>query len=382
MPIRLEEVYNKALPDYQIKLIAGEGGLRNHVEWVHVIEDEQVSGFLRGNELVFTTGIGHVGSSWLNIFVPRLKEHGACGLVVNLGRHIMELPAEVVSFCREAEFPLFTIPWEVRIVDMSRYICHMIVEKEQTEISVSNAFRNAIFFPDQREIYEPQLERFGYRFSRGYCVAAVSIRAKSAQKQEASLESLVSQIQRMFSCLDEKYSIFVQDDHLLIIFVDFQDELIRHLLEKFQANFTNGRVSVGVSDSCQNLGLLAKCYKQALAALDISEKKHMSIVYYRDMGVYKLLLQVDDKEALHSAYYDILGKLDDYDRLNATDYVKTLRCYLEQSGSVQAVADMTYVHRNTVNYKLRKIKEIIGLELVDTEERMWVWLALKIKDIL
>lgn len=382
MAIRLNEVYNKTISDYHIKLIAGEGGLRNTVEWVHVIEDEQVSGFLSGNELVFTTGIGHADNAWLSIFVPRLKKHGASGLVVNLGRHILELPESIVQYCRENQFPLFTIPWEVRIVDMSRYICHMIVEQEQIEISVSNAFRNAIFFPQQREMYQPQLERLGFRFTRRYCVAVAGLFGIGGKQQSTELKRLLAQAQRTFDPLDEKYSLLVQDDYLLMVFVDFQDAQLARVLETLQNDFADKALRIGVSENQADMEGMTKSYKQALAALNIAEKKNQRTVFYGDLGVYKLLLQVEDHDSLYAAYYETLGNLDEYDRLNNTDYVKTLRCYLEQNGSVQNVASDTFVHRNTVNYKLRKIKEITGLDLVDTQERMRIWLALKIKDIL
>ncbi|WP_018701876.1 helix-turn-helix domain-containing protein [Anaeromusa acidaminophila] len=59
-----------------------------------------------------------------------------------------------------------------------------------------------------------------------------------------------------------------------------------------------------------------------------------------------------------------------------------MRCYLEQDGSVQAVAKLTYVHRNTINYKLKKIRELTGCDLARSEERLQLMLALKIGEVL
>ena len=168
MNLSLSQVYKKVITKYEIKLITGERGLEKPIEWVHVIEDEQVSGFLSGNELVFTTGIGHCGNKWLINFIHGLKENKACGLVVNVGRYIDDIPQEAIVFCKEQNFPLFVIPWPVKIVDMSRYICHMIIEKEQTEISISNAFCNAIFSPSKAELYKTQLERYGFSWIGNY----------------------------------------------------------------------------------------------------------------------------------------------------------------------------------------------------------------------
>ena len=63
-----------------------------------------------------------------------------------------------------------------------------------------------------------------------------------------------------------------------------------------------------------------------------------------------------------------------------TDYLGTLRLYLENDSSIAEVARITYVHRNTVNYKIKKIKEILGCELTqkDKLELMLAFMAEKL----
>jgi len=57
MAITLEKISKKSDYLYKMKLEAGESGIKNIVQWVHIIEDYDVANFLRGSELVFTTGI-------------------------------------------------------------------------------------------------------------------------------------------------------------------------------------------------------------------------------------------------------------------------------------------------------------------------------------
>ena len=57
MAITLQELCEKASYRYGMRVLAGEGGMKNIVSWVHTIEDEQTCEFLHGNELIFTTGI-------------------------------------------------------------------------------------------------------------------------------------------------------------------------------------------------------------------------------------------------------------------------------------------------------------------------------------
>ena len=77
MSIILKQLCSDTETKYNLKLIAGKSGITNTVRWVHMVEDRQVPDFLHGGELVFTTGIGHVGKDPLLEFVKRLKKHEA-----------------------------------------------------------------------------------------------------------------------------------------------------------------------------------------------------------------------------------------------------------------------------------------------------------------
>ncbi len=104
-------------------------------------------------------------------------------------------------------------------------------------------------------------------------------------------------------------------------------------------------------------------------------------VAYSDMGIYKLLVHIKDTSVLHEIYDETLGTLEEFDSANGTDYMETLKCYLENDSSVQEVARVTFVHRNTVNYKLRRIKEILGCEL-NYEDKLRLMLSFFIKEFL
>ena len=57
MAVTVEELYIKE-NHAKIMLVAGEGGMENVVRWVHVVESIQISNFLEGQEIAFTTGVG------------------------------------------------------------------------------------------------------------------------------------------------------------------------------------------------------------------------------------------------------------------------------------------------------------------------------------
>lgn len=146
MAVRLSELIEYAKPKYKMSMICGENNMDNIIEWVHMLEDPETADFLKGQELIFTTGIGQDNTDWFIEFVKGLVRNNACGLVLNIGPYIKAVPEELKKYCAEIEFPLFTIPWETRIVDISNDFCHRIINAEKNEVTVAGAFKNAIFF--------------------------------------------------------------------------------------------------------------------------------------------------------------------------------------------------------------------------------------------
>ena len=97
MAILLRQLCEKASYLYGMRILAGENGTGNIVQWIHTLEDVETGGFIHGGELIFTTGIAQKGNEWLLEFVENLYEREASGLVVNVGPYITSVPQEVID---------------------------------------------------------------------------------------------------------------------------------------------------------------------------------------------------------------------------------------------------------------------------------------------
>jgi len=62
--------------------------------------------------------------------------------------------------------------------------------------------------------------------------------------------------------------------------------------------------------------------------------------------------------------------LTEYDEQHHADYVETLECYLNNGGSVKAVAEEMFIHRNTILYRMANIKNLLNCSLESAEDRM------------
>lgn len=107
-----------------------------------------------------------------------------------------------------------------------------------------------------------------------------------------------------------------------------------------------------------------------------------TLCFYSDMGIYKLLMGIEDKEIIKEYYNKTIKPLLDYDTKNHSDLTDVLRCYLNHNGSVKDTADELFVHRNTINYKLNKIEELLQIDLSALNSRLEISIGFMLQDML
>ena len=105
-------------------------------------------------------------------------------------------------------------------------------------------------------------------------------------------------------------------------------------------------------------------------------------MFYSDMGIYKLLMGIEDKDIMEEYYDKTIRPLSEYDQKNNSDLSVVLRSYLNHNGSVKETADELYVHRNTINYKLNKISEILDIDLSLLSSRLQLSVGFMLQDML
>ena len=84
---------------------------------------------------------------------------------------------------------------------------------------------------------------------------------------------------------------------------------------------------------------------------------------YASMGVNRLLFNIENADCFEEYYQDTIRPLDEYDALNNSNLVEVLDCYMKHNGSVQDTAEELFVHRNTVNYKIKKIEALLNVDI-------------------
>ncbi len=122
---------------------------------------------------------------------------------------------------------------------------------------------------------------------------------------------------------------------------------------------------MGVGGRRSRLDEFRHSYREARLALKIQQavggREHLTL--FDDLGVYQVLASVQDPAALERFVGEWLGTLMDYDATHGAQLVMTLSEYLECGGNYDATATVLSVHRSTLKYRLRRIREVSGYDL-------------------
>lgn len=385
MSVLLRRLCRNTKKDFRINLVAGADGLDNMVDWVHIIEDKGAAEFLRGHELVFTTGIGNLND--VNVileFVQEIHNQGASGLMLNLGPYITEVPKTVINYCNENNFPLFTIPWEQHLVDVTRHFCQIIIEEDEKTKSRTSLVKDFILKPGERDSISIELMRQGFSQHSNYCVMNIGlIKDKEKISDSKSLESLRESIERNVNKITSNFVIFRYLDNYIVVtegvVTSEVENFVTVMSEKHIADESNIYVAVSsnrgnLMSVPQNFELSEKVYK---LCLNLNEP----VLYYDKLGIYKILLSVPDKKLMKDYEKNVLGVLREYDESNGSDYCEFIKIFIENNANIQQVAKSMFVHRNTIHYKINRIKEATGLDLTQIDDLLKLKLCFLIDKI-
>ncbi|MCR5746629.1 MAG: PucR family transcriptional regulator [Lachnospiraceae bacterium] len=388
MAVTLEKIYYLAMRKYDMKLIAGRDGIYTNVSWLHIVEETKYAGFLTGGELVLFTGV-KIGLSSLPEFLEELRKNEACGLVVNIGEFIREVPQEIIDYCDRTSFPVFTLPWSVRLVELSREFGSMIIRSEEEDKSLCAAFKTAVFHPEEKGEYMPFLEKNDLLTKKYFmikCLPEIIPSVKSDPDITKTFYELRVIFERILNKYREKFVIFRQDKYLTMIIPEGQ----RDICEKMIGEILNGHHSVNklmklyfaVSRFDLKVEDLSGEYHILSYMFGMMKKENLTIRYRDDLGLLNIILSVEDEKNLIRYKKSAIGKLEKYDEENSTNYVGILRSYLNNDCNMNEAAHEFYLHRNTLAYHLNKISELLGEDLYSMETRAKLLIAIRIKDML
>ena len=158
------------------------------------------------------------------------------------------------------------------------------------------------------------------------------------------------------------------------------EKIATNIVDTMSSEFYT-KVSIGVSTIVENIKDLARAYKEAQIALDVGKvfETEKSVVSYENLGIGRLIYQLPTtlcEMFLQEVFKK--GSLESLDR----ETLMTIQCFFENNLNVSETSRKLFVHRNTLVYRLEKIRKLTGLDLREFEHAITFKVALMVKKYL
>ncbi len=143
------------------------------------------------------------------------------------------------------------------------------------------------------------------------------------------------------------------------------------------------RVHLAVSSPVRTARELGHGLHEAHQALELARRLDVADrpLAFEHLGVYRILLDGGGSQHRRGFVDDALGPLTRYDAEHGTQLVPTLRTYVQADYNANETARRLYVHANTLAYRLRTIRRLVGGDPARGDLRLTIELALKLNDL-
>ena len=165
--------------------------------------------------------------------------------------------------------------------------------------------------------------------------------------------------------------------------IQWQKQLADNMRKCIRFSYPKLSFSIGIGRFYQTIHNLPKSFSEAEQALEYARKlkKNNSIIVFEELGFYRLLLQKSESE-MYTFYEETIGTLVDYDEKKGSNLKYTLEVYLQCGQNTQSTADKLFIHRHTLRYRLKRIEEIAGVNLQQSDHVFNLQIGLKLHKLL
>lgn len=226
-------------------------------------------------------------------------------------------------------------------------------------------------------------EELGYDLTLPYVALLLSLENASSAMQSRILSTTQGELSRRGISAP-----LLRRDNGVLCMLPIQEkgmrprELAEALREQLQRDYQG--ITIALGTSAPTLLDWARTLKEAEQALYLGRQLFGMgrVLAFSDLGVYRLLVLLRDEPEMWTFYRETLSKLVAYDRKQDGELLRTLEEYFNHLGNLRATSQALHVHRNTLLYRLERIKQISNMDVNDSEEHFALWLALRAHRVL
>lgn len=366
------------LAELDLTLATGEQNARATVRWVHSTELLDPTPWLRGGELLLTTGLQLQGAKAQREFVERLAEREIAGLGFGTGFVHKKLPAAILNAARKREFPLFEVPYELPFIAITERVFAQLLN-ERYELLQRNMAGDILAEALTGRLYPDELQSRLRPFGIGENAAVLAFALAEPGAAASTLEAILERA--------GQHSLVALRNGLLCAVVDCNGEgddpveLAGRVRRELASRFGEVRAAASRATPTHNLRRSFHEARCALEAVRLSDGNAPEVASYKDLGAFQLLLSLQDDDALASYCQSVLGPVEGDEGEYGDELLRSLDVFIEQNGHWERAAQELYCHRHTLRYRIKRVEALTGRDFSHARDRIEFWLALRGREL-
>lgn len=236
---------------------------------------------------------------------------------------------------------------------------------------------------------------YGFDNDAFYTVIKIKIYNKFPETDKDFLTQIINKSIYLINliCKDKKKPFLISnkgnDINILIMFEKDENNtkkteiLVKNIDMLLKSKISNLDNCFGVGRNYKGLINVHKSLNDASKAVDAyMNYSDDRIIYFDKLGIYKLFCHDVIKKELIEFYNLTLKELVEYDNKRDANLVKTMEMYFEQNGNLKKMSEELYTHYNTILYRMKRIQEILGIDINNRSDRYNMETALEIYKII
>lgn len=194
-------------------------------------------------------------------------------------------------------------------------------------------------------------------------------------------------VQNMFPDKNKDYVISVGESDIVLVKEvkpNYDTRAIEKIAQSISDTFGTEfytKVSIGIGTAVESIKDLARSYKEAQVAIEVGKvfDTEKNIVSYENLGIGRLIYQLPTTlcEMFLSEVFK-KGSIETLDR----ETLLTIQCFFENNLNVSETSRKLFVHRNTLVYRLEKVRKLTGLDLREFDHAITFKVAMMVKKYL
>lgn len=385
------EVFNKC------RLLTGEAGMQNEIEWVNILEILDDLSHIEPGELLITTAhdFNLQSAEKLQGMIELFAARKLAAVAIQTGYYLKNIPETFIRFAMEKNIPLIEIPQDVSFKSLTRVLLNRLIHDQreddhdlirdgssnwlEEQIKSMQLLWDKLDSSDNPGELHLDLLKFGIDPREPTEIIDIYLPGPDQEHdnpdsdQRADLyKKVVPLIIRKLRQFDFSLIVGPSDQFMVLLVQSNKRDKIRNKLLKESLNkllpdlkvyFPGLNPIAGISNSHSDITSFNIALDEAAKALQAARLKLVypkNIVSYQELGLYRLIMDIKNVETLKNIYEETTSPLLNYDNSCDGSLLNTLQQYLETC-SIKKASELLYVHRHTMKYRLEQVHKLTGL---------------------